>query len=63
VTTSSMTERSRMSGMNPVPMPRILCGPGCPPESTGLSAGSTATILSEGLRGLRTWLSVPSEQC
>ena len=30
--------------MNPAPMPWILCGPGAPPEMTGDSAGSTATI-------------------
>ena len=55
VTTSSMTERSSTSGTKPAPMPWILCGPGCPPESTGESSGSTAMILSEGRRGFSTW--------
>ncbi len=31
------------------PMPCILCGPGFPPESTGESCGSTATIRTAGL--------------
>ena len=35
--------RSNSPGTKPAPMPAILCGPGSPPESTGLSAGSTAT--------------------
>ena len=45
---SSMMPVSRMPGMKPAPMPWILCGPGLPPLSTGLSAGSTATILTFG---------------
>ena len=55
VTTSSMTERSSTSGTKPAPMPWILCGPGWPPERTGESSGSTATILSDGRRGFSTW--------
>ena len=35
------------------PMPWILWGPGLPPLSTGLSAGSTATILMAGFLDLR----------
>ena len=41
---SSIREMSRLPGMKPAPMPWILCGPGFPPEMTGLSVGSTATI-------------------
>jgi len=40
---SSKMSRSRFLGMNPAPMPWILCPPGAPPEITGLSLGSTAT--------------------
>ncbi len=40
--------------MNPAPIPCILCGECCPPDSTGLSSGSTATIRNEGLRGFST---------
>ena len=54
VTTSSITERSRMSGTKPAPMPWILCEPGWPPDSTGLSSGSTAIMRSDGLRGFNT---------
>lgn len=32
VTTSSITDVSRFSGINPGPTPCILCGPGSPPE-------------------------------
>ena len=46
---------SRISGTKPAPMPWILCGPGWPPESTGESSGSTATICRPGLRGFSTW--------
>ncbi len=53
-TTSSMSEVSSVSGMKPAPMPWILCGPGVPPESTGLSSGSTATTRRCGRRGFRT---------
>ena len=43
------------SGMNPAPIPWIMLpGPGSPPESTGLTSGSTATIRSVGFRSLRT---------
>jgi len=42
------------SGTKPAPMPWILCGPFCPPESTAEAAGSTATICAEGLRSLST---------
>ncbi len=38
--------------MNPAPRPWILCGPGLPPESTGLSVGSTAMALNDGFFGL-----------
>jgi hypothetical protein len=34
---------SSTPGTKPAPMPWILCGPGLPPDSTGDSAGSTAT--------------------
>ncbi len=36
-------------------MPWILCGPGWPPESTGKSSGSTATMRTPGLRAFSTW--------
>ena len=55
VTTSSYTSLSRMAGAKPAPMPWILCGPGLPPERTGLSAGSTATTWKPGLRAFSTW--------
>ena len=35
-------------------MPWILCGPGRPPDRTGLSSGSTAMTLKPGLRALMT---------
>ena len=35
-------------------MPWILCGPGAPPESTGLAVGSTAIAWKDGLRCLIT---------
>src|SRR6266700_3405471 len=54
VITSSMTERSRISGMNPAPIPWILCGPGAPPVSTALSLRSTASTRIDGLRALST---------
>ena len=54
VTTSSMIVVFRTSGINPAPIPWILCGPGLPPERIGESAGSTATALKEGLRDLMT---------
>mmetsp|Transcript_55740 Transcript_55740/g.121382 ORF Transcript_55740/g.121382 Transcript_55740/m.121382 type:complete len:207 (-) Transcript_55740:438-1058(-) len=51
--TSSTMERSTLPGMNPAPMPWILCGPWClPPDSTGLLTGSSATNLHSGLSGL-----------
>ena len=34
-------------------MPWILCGPGWPPDRTGESSGSTATILQAGLARLQ----------
>ena len=40
------------AGTKPAPMPWILCGPGLPPDSTGESAGSTATIFRLGQPGL-----------
>lgn len=39
---------SSTPGTKPAPMPWILCGPGLPPLSTGLSAGSTATMCRLG---------------
>mmetsp|Transcript_14425 Transcript_14425/g.47045 ORF Transcript_14425/g.47045 Transcript_14425/m.47045 type:complete len:207 (-) Transcript_14425:635-1255(-) len=54
-TTSSKRVVSALPGMKPAPMPWILWGPAAPPERTGDSAGSTATTLSFGLRGLRHW--------
>ena len=39
-------------------MPWILWAPGLPPESTGLSAGSTATARTEALCSFR-YLAVP----
>mmetsp|Transcript_17445 Transcript_17445/g.49058 ORF Transcript_17445/g.49058 Transcript_17445/m.49058 type:complete len:236 (-) Transcript_17445:61-768(-) len=51
--TSSMTSRLSTSGTKPAPMPWILCGPGCPPESTGDSLGSTATTCTAGFIALR----------
>ena len=54
VTTSSTSERSSTSGLNPAPMPWILCGPGLggwPARmavSTGEWMGSTA-IATSGL--------------
>ncbi len=41
--------------MKLAPMPWILCGPGLPPDRSGESSGSTATILSDGRRGFSTW--------
>src|SRR5208283_2210712 len=59
---SSIKSVRRMLGTNPAPIPWILCGEGFPPESTGLSAGSTAIALNEGFFGLMyslTPVSVP----
>ena len=39
--------------MNPAPMPWILCGVCWPPDSTGLSSGSTATIRKRRLARLQ----------
>mmetsp|Transcript_22974 Transcript_22974/g.31838 ORF Transcript_22974/g.31838 Transcript_22974/m.31838 type:complete len:206 (+) Transcript_22974:186-803(+) len=47
-TTSSIRAVSQLPGMNPAPMPWILCGPGAPPLSTGDSTGSTAMDLRSG---------------
>ena len=52
--TSSISDASRISGINPAPIPWILCDPGSPPDSTALSSGSTAIILRPGLRGFST---------
>src|SRR6266853_968234 len=41
-----------MLGTKPAPIPWILWGEGFPPESTALSAGSTATALKDGFFGL-----------
>src|SRR5262249_43595977 len=55
-TTSSMSLVSTMLGMNPAPIPWILCGPGAPPERTGDVVGSTAIALNDGLRSPITCL-------
>ena len=47
---SSTILRLSTPGTNPAPIPCILCGPFAPPERTGLSAGSTAIALTDGLR-------------
>jgi len=52
-TTSSYTLVLSTPGTNPAPMPWILCGPGPPPDSTGLSLGSTATTRRPALRPFR----------
>jgi hypothetical protein len=49
--TSSISAVSRISGMNPAPIPWILCAPGGPPDRTALSSGSTAMILRPGFLG------------
>ena len=41
---SSMQFLFKILGIKPAPIPWILCGPAEPPESTGLSSGSTAII-------------------
>ncbi len=41
---SSIRSFSNTSGINPAPIPCILCEPTLPPDKTGESAGSTATI-------------------
>jgi len=48
VRTSLSTERSRMPGTNPAPMPSIRCSPGGPPDRTALLSGSTATMRTSG---------------
>ena len=50
---SSSSVRSSTGGTKPAPMPWILCGPGRPPDSTGLLAGSTATTLRSLFRSFR----------
>ena len=52
---SSMRLVWRTSGMNPAPMPWILCGPFVPPLRTGEAAGSTAMALNVGFSGLMCW--------
>src|SRR5690606_22748193 len=47
---SVITERSRISGTKPAPMPWILCGPGGRPDKTALRAGSTPTTRHSGKR-------------
>ena len=42
---SSTSDKSITFGINPAPIPCILCGPGSFPERTAEVAGSTATIL------------------
>jgi hypothetical protein len=51
--TSSMMLMSRILGMKPAPMPSIWWYPGRPPDSTGLSVGSTATSCTPGLRSFK----------
>jgi hypothetical protein len=51
--TSSMMSVSQLPGMKPAPIPWILCGPGLPPDSTGLSVGSTATTSTLGFFSFR----------
>ncbi len=50
---SSSSLRSSTGGTKPAPMPWILCGPGRPPDSTALLAGSTAITLTSLSRSLR----------
>ena len=40
--------------MNPTPIPGIECSPAVPPDRTAAPAGSTATVLTVGLRAFRT---------
>ncbi len=47
--TSSMHLVSRTAGIKPAPMPWMRCGPARPPDSTGLSSGSTAIMRTSGL--------------
>ena len=54
LTISSIMSLLSTPGTKPAPMPWILWGPGTPPDSTGLSSGSTAIILKSGLRALIT---------
>ena len=49
---SSTKSSFNTSGLNPAPMPWILCGPFWPPLRTAEAAGSTATALKSGLNGL-----------
>ena len=49
----SYTLLSSTEGMNPAPIPWILCGPGLPPERTGEEAGSTATTCTDGFNSFR----------
>ena len=51
---SSINSVFKTSGMNPGPIPWILCGPGLPPERTGDVTGSTATALTSGLSSFKT---------
>mmetsp|Transcript_57218 Transcript_57218/g.136435 ORF Transcript_57218/g.136435 Transcript_57218/m.136435 type:complete len:388 (+) Transcript_57218:348-1511(+) len=57
-TTSSTMDMSQLPGMNPAPIPWILCGPGLPPDSTADSSGSTAIASSFAFLVLRN-LEVP----
>ena len=50
---SSYTWVFKMEGTNPAPIPCSLWGPGLPPESTGESEGSTATICTLGFLDFR----------
>ena len=51
---SSIMPRFSTLGTKPAPMPWIEWGPRRPPDSTGLSSGSTAIIRKPDLRGLMT---------
>ena len=48
LTTPSNRLGSMLAGMKPAPMPWMMCGPGAPPERTGLPSGSTANICRSG---------------
>ena len=48
VRTSLSTDRSRIAGTKPAPMPSMRCSPAVPPDSTALFSGSTATMRTSG---------------
>ena len=62
VNISSIYSFLKFSGINPVPIPWILCGPPCPSLIAGDSAGSTAIDNTSGLfsfKYLATPVNVP----